>query len=195
MVFLLMFLRDFFLAWRKLVRRPGAALLAVVSLGLAIGFSTAAFSVVDAYYYRALPVKDPGRLADAMVRDREGRLDGINWAEFQAIQQQARTLDGIMVQNRQGPVVKLPDRDDFPITAGVSDNFFDVLGVQAAMGRVFHGNAGADGQVVLTDRYLENRVRRRRCNLRPHRVGTRGGADGHRSPAAGLLGNDARDCR
>jgi predicted permease len=148
-----MFLRDFFLAWRKLVRRPGAALLAVVSLGLAIGFSTAAFSVVDAYYFRSLPVKEPGRLAYALVRDREGRIDGLNWAEFQAIQQQARTLDGIMVQNRHGPVVKLPDRDDFPITAGVSDNFFDVLGVGAGMGRVFHAGSGADGEVVLTDRY------------------------------------------
>jgi predicted permease len=148
-----MLLRDFILAWRKLVRRPGAALLAIVSLALAIGFSTAAFSVVDAYYWRALPVKDPGRLAYAMVRDREGRMDGINWAEFETVQQQARTLDGIVVQNRQGPVVKLPGRDDFPITAGVSDNFFDVLGVQAAMGRVFHANTGADGQLVLTDRY------------------------------------------
>jgi predicted permease len=148
-----MFLRDFLLAWRKLVRRPGAAMLAVISLGLAIGFSTAAFSVMDAYYWRALPVKDPGRLAYAMVRGREGRLDGLNWAEFQAIQQQARTLDGIMVQNRHGPVVKLPDRDDFPITAGVSDNFFDLLGVPAAMGRVFHAGSGADGQLVLTDRY------------------------------------------
>ena len=148
-----MFLRDFVLAWRKLVRRPGAALLAIASLALAIGFSTAAFSVVDAWYWRALPVKDPGRLAYAMVRDREGRFDGLNWAELQAIQQQARTLDGITVQNRQGPVVKLPGRDDFPITAGVSDNFFDVLGVQAAMGRVFHAGSGADGQVVLTDRY------------------------------------------
>jgi hypothetical protein len=86
-----MFLRDFLLAWRKLVRRPGAALLAIISLALAIGFSTAAFSVVDAYYWRALPVKDPGRLAYAMVRDREGRMDGLNWAEFEAIQQQART--------------------------------------------------------------------------------------------------------
>jgi predicted permease len=148
-----MFLRDFLLAWRKLVRRPGAALLAIVSLALAIGFSTAAFSVVDAYYYRAMPVKDPGRLAYAMVRDREGRLDGLNWAEFQAIQQQARTLDGTVVQTREGPPVKLPDGYDFPITAGVSDNFFDVLGVQAAMGRVFHAGSGADGQLVLSDRY------------------------------------------
>jgi len=148
-----MFFRDFFLAWRKLVRRPGAAWLAIISLALAIGFSTAAFSVVDAYYYRALPVKDPSRLAYAMARNREGRIDDLNWAEFQAIQQQARTLDGIMVQNRKGPVVKLPGRDDFPTTAGVSDNFFDVLGVQAAMGRVFHAGSGADGQLVLPDRY------------------------------------------
>jgi predicted permease len=151
-----MFLRDFCLAWRKLLRRPGAALLAIISLALAIGFSTAAFSVVDAYYYRALPVRDPGRLAYAMVRDREGRLDGLNWAEFQAIQQQAHTLDGIMVQNRVGPVVKLPDRYDFPITAGVSDNFFDVLGVGAAIGRVFRAGSGTDGQLVLTDRYWKS---------------------------------------
>jgi hypothetical protein len=94
------------------------------------------------------------------VRDREGRMDGLNWAEFQAIQQQARTLDGIMVQNRQGPVVKLPGRDDFPITAGVSDNFFDVLGVQAAMGRVFHAGSGADGPVVFTDRYWKTALLR-----------------------------------
>jgi hypothetical protein len=73
---LLRFLRDFLLAWRKLVRRPGAALLAIVSLALAIGFSTAAFSVVDVYGWRALPVKEPGRLAYAMVRDREGPSTG-----------------------------------------------------------------------------------------------------------------------
>ena len=99
LIIVAMFLRDFLLAWRKLVRRPGAALLAVVSLALAIGFSTAAFSVLDAYYYRAMPVKDPGRLEEAWVRNHEGRIDDLNWAEFQAIQQQARTLDGIMVQN------------------------------------------------------------------------------------------------
>jgi predicted permease len=148
-----MFLRDLAISWRTLLRRPGAALLAIVSLALAIGFSTAAFSVVDAYYWRALPVQNPGRLAYAMARDREGRIDGINWAEFQAVAGQGGALAGIAVQDRQGPPVRLPDRLDFPITAGVSNNFFDVVGVQAAMGRVFHSNTSAEGQVVISGHY------------------------------------------
>ncbi|MBZ5724735.1 MAG: ABC transporter permease [Acidobacteriia bacterium] len=148
-----MFLRDWTLAWRKFVRRPGAAVLAVLSLALAIGFSTAAFSVVDAYYWRALPVKQPDRLAYAMVRDREGRFAEISWQEFESIQRETVTLAGIAVQDRQGPPVRLEDRLDFPITAGVSDNYFDVIGVAAALGQVFHGGGGADGQLVVTDRY------------------------------------------
>lgn len=148
-----MLLREFSWAWRKNLRRPGPAILAVISLTLAIGFSTAAFSVVDAYYWRDMPLAQPDRLANASVRDREGHYDGFTWPEFQAIQRQPGVIAGIVVQNRKGPVVKLPDRDDFPITAGVSDNFFDVLGVRAARGRVFHTGAGADGQVVITDRY------------------------------------------
>jgi predicted permease len=148
--------RDFSLAWRKVVRRPGAAVLAVLSLALAIGFSTAAFSVVDAYYWRAMPLAEPERLAHAGVRNREGRYDEFSWPEFQAIQQQTGVLAGMVVQDRVGPTVKLPDRDDFPITAGVSDNFFDVLGVQAALGQVFHANRGADGEVVLSDRYWKS---------------------------------------
>ena len=131
-----MFLRDWTLAWRKFVRRPGAAVLAVLSLALAIGFSTAAFSVVDAYYWRALPVKQPDRLAYAMVRDREGRFAEISWQEFESIQRETVTLAGIAVQDRQGPPVRLEDRLDFPITAGVSDNYFDVIGVAAALGQV-----------------------------------------------------------
>ena len=148
-----MFLRDLAISWRTLLRRPGAALLAIVSLSLAIGFSTAAFSVVDAYYWRSLPVEDPGRLAYAMARDSEGRISEINWAEFQAIAEQGEALAGIAVQDRRGPPVRLPDRLDFPISAGVSNNFFDVVGVQAAMGRVFHSKTAAEGQMVISDHY------------------------------------------
>jgi putative ABC transport system permease protein len=148
-----MFLRDLAISWRTLFRRPGATLLAIVSLALAIGFSTAAFSVVDAYYWRALPVKDPGQLAYAMARDREGRTDSINWEEFKAITGQGGAIAGIAVENRHGPPVRLPDRLDFPITAGVSNNYFDVLGVGAEMGRVFHAREDPDGQVVITDHY------------------------------------------
>ena len=144
-----MFLCELAISWRMLLRRPGATLLAIISLALAIGFSTAAFSVVDAYYWRGLPVKDPARLAYAAARDREGREGEINWAEYQAIAEQGGALAGIAVQDRAGPPVRLPDRLDFPITAGVSNNFFDVLGVPAAMGRLFHVKQDVKSQVVV----------------------------------------------
>jgi len=148
-----MVLRDLRLALRRLARRPGATLLAIACLGVAIGVCSAAFSIVDAYYWRALPLKDPARLAFAMVRDREGRIDQVNWPEYQAIAGQGGSLAGFAVQDRQGPTVKLADRDDHPITAGVSNNFFDVVGTDAAMGRVFHANGAAEGSVVISDHY------------------------------------------
>jgi len=51
-----------------------------------------------------------------------------------------RSFEGILAYNRRGPIVHLPDRDDHPISAGASANYFEVLGVGAAMGRVFHAS-------------------------------------------------------
>jgi hypothetical protein len=52
-------LRDLRMAVRALTRRKGVTTLAVLSLGLAIGFCTAGFSRVDAYAWRDLPVREP----------------------------------------------------------------------------------------------------------------------------------------
>jgi hypothetical protein len=54
--------RDLRLAVRTLLRKPGVTALAIASLGLAIGFSTAAFSVLDAYSLRDLAVHEPDLL-------------------------------------------------------------------------------------------------------------------------------------
>ena len=58
--------RDLRLAVRTLLRRPGVTALAVASLGLAIGFSTAAFSILDAFSLRELAVQDPMRSSGPM---------------------------------------------------------------------------------------------------------------------------------
>jgi predicted permease len=134
-------------------RKPGAAALAVASLALAIGFSTAAFSVLDAYSLRDLPVADPGGLVWVYANTREHRPDILSWPEYLLIAGRARSFTGVLAQDRRGPRVRLADRDDFPITAGVSDNFFDVAGVGTALGRVFHTGNGQDGTVVLSYRY------------------------------------------
>jgi predicted permease len=146
-------LRDLRMAVRALARKPGVTALAVASLGLAIGFSTAAFSILDAWSLRDLPVRKPRSLAWIYALTREQRPDDLSWVEYEALASRAHSFTAILAQDRRGPRVKLPDRDDFPITAGVSDNYFDLLGVTAVMGDVFHAGQGRDQTVVLSHRY------------------------------------------
>src|SRR5215469_9061262 len=108
-------LRDLRLAFRTLFRRPGVTALAVVSLGLAIGFSTAAFSILDAYALRDLPVTDPNRLVALLALTREKRGDGFSWIEYQALASQLHSLSGIAVEDRESPTVQLPGSVDRPI--------------------------------------------------------------------------------
>jgi predicted permease len=147
------FRREIRAAIRVLARKPGVTALAVASLALAIGFSTAAFSVLDAFALRDLPVAEPQRLVRIYVTGREQRIGILSWIEYQAVTSRSHLLAGAASESRRGPKVRLPDRDDFPITANVSDNYFDLLGVKAAMGDVFHTGLGQDGTVVLSNRY------------------------------------------
>ena len=148
-------LRDLRLAFRTLFRRPGVTALAVLSLGLAIGFSSAAFSILDAYALRDLPVSDPGRLVSLSAETREKRGDGLSWIEFQALSSQVHAFTGIAVEDRENAPVQLPDRIDRPIIGFVSDNYFDVLGVTAAMGDVFHDGKGQPATAVITRHYWQ----------------------------------------
>jgi len=146
-------LRDLRMALRALTRRKGVTALAILSLGLAIGFCTAGFSLVDAFAWRDLPVREPRRLTRVNVRDREQRLEVLSWIEYQALASRPRFWEGLVAECRMGPKVRLADRDDFPITAGVSENYFDLLGVKPALGEIFHAGTGRDGAVVLSNHY------------------------------------------
>lgn len=127
-------LRDLRMAVRALSRRPGVTALAVLSLGLATGFCTVGFSLLDALELRDLPVREPARMEWLFARDREQRVDSLTWIEYQALARRTGTWESALAECRMGPKVRLADRDDFPITAGVSENYFDLLGVKAAAG-------------------------------------------------------------
>jgi hypothetical protein len=88
-----------------------------------------------------------------LVRDREQRVEILSCNEYQALAAHPRDWEALIAECRMGPKVRLADHDDYPITAGVSENYFDVLGVKPAMGEVFHAGTGRDGMVVLSDHY------------------------------------------
>jgi putative ABC transport system permease protein len=116
---------------RILWRSPAFALVAVLSLALGIGANTAIFSIVNSLLLRSLPVRAPEQLVI---------LEGGSWTN--PIWEQIRDHHAGMFA---GTAAWGEDRFDLA-NGGVSDTvdglwtsggFFDVLGVQAILGRTF----------------------------------------------------------
>ena len=74
-------LSDVRYALKWLLRSPGFASVAVLSLAVGIGFNTALFSIVDALLFRPLPIADPGRIVDVYTRGGDGDTYGRLHAE------------------------------------------------------------------------------------------------------------------
>ncbi len=145
---------------RSLRRDKGFAFTAILTLALGIGVNTAIFSVVNALLLSPLHVQDESRLREIAYQQKGNSWQpGLSFAELQDLRNQAKnvfsgvaadqfSLDGLSMQGSK------PDR---VFTAYVTGNYFDVLGVPAAMGRVFHApegeTAGADPVVMLSYAY------------------------------------------
>lgn len=159
---------DLRAAVRSLRSSKSVTVAALVVLTLAIGASTALFSVVDAVALRGLPFDDDDRLVAVGERQRQARqatgdtrdpdaLSAVapqNYADWAAQQQvfeaMAAIASGWLTFHRPGiePESLVPQY----VTAG----FFNVLRVQPAIGRAFTRDnevAGRDRVVVLSDAF------------------------------------------
>ena len=91
-----MFGQDLRYAIRTLVKRPGFAALAVLTLALGIGANTAIFSVVNAVLLRPLPYPEPERLAKTVGRDLgSGELGNLSPADFMDLRDQNRSFESM----------------------------------------------------------------------------------------------------
>jgi putative ABC transport system permease protein len=140
--------QDVRYALRTLRRNPGFALLAILTLALGIGATTAIFSVVDAVVFRALPFKDSDRLvmvyetnlAKGIDKDPPSPPNFLDWqsaappsvADMMAWQDHAVTLTGVA-------------RPEVLSGVGVTANFFSLLGTNLQLGRGFQKGEDAPG--------------------------------------------------
>jgi predicted permease len=144
------FLQDVRYGVRQLGRSSGFTAVAVITLALGIGANTAIFSVVDGVLLRSLPYAAPDQLVSAAQFT-------VPRGFFVAVRERSRTMDiaaysydaGINLSGR-GEAVRL-------LRGKVSVSLFELLGVNAALGRVFRRNEERDEVVILSHALWEQR--------------------------------------
>ena len=142
--------QDLTLARRRLRQSPGFALVAVATLTIGIGATTAIFSVVDAVLLRPLAYADAGRLVAVFAHEtrRDGRRSPTSPADFLEWKKASASLERLTAAHPWSPVLTgRGDAEELPGLKATPD-LFGLLGVAPALGRVFHG-PDDEHQVVL----------------------------------------------
>jgi len=129
--------QDIHYALRGARKSPGFATVAILSLALGVGATTAVFSVLNAVALRPLPVADPERLVIL-----EPKLKGAGFALFNPLFEELRrsqqSLAGMFAVSDE-PYLKAAFGRAAPIYVRgslVSGNYFQVLGLSPALGRL-----------------------------------------------------------
>ena len=132
---------DLRLAVRGLLRSPLFASVAILSLALGIGANTAIFTLIDQILLRKLPVKNPDEL---VMLHQEGPTTAATWASgctripmYQEFQKRAEPFSEVIARRLIATSVSVDNQTERLDAEMVSGNYFTMLGVTPAVGRVF----------------------------------------------------------
>ena len=156
--------RDARFGLRMLVKNPGFTAVAVLTLALGIGANAALFSVIDSVVFRTLPVARPAELVDvgSSATKQSPGGPGVSWPGYVEYRDlSASPFSGLAAYtDRVQVTLAQEDTAGRPSTAAaVTGNYFDLLGVRAARGRLIEpgdDTAGGSDAVVLGYRYWES---------------------------------------
>ena len=146
-------IQDLRYAVRMLAKSPGLTVVASLTLALAIGANSAIFSLVDALFLRPLPVHEPERLVRVYSETDKHRYDRLSHPDFVDYQEQASSFAGLIASGRRGGLLKVGDVAEALMIEVVSDNYFEVLGVEPSVGRSWTPNGdsrSADEGVIIS---------------------------------------------
>jgi len=154
-------MNDARLAARSLRRSPGFLAVALVTMAIGIGVSTALFSVVDGVLLRPLPYPHAERLVALYTTNsaRHQTTGAVSYADFADWRAQSRSFDAMAAYHASGAVLGGPEPQHVP-AARVSAGFFDVFAVVLARGRAFSSEADgrAEKVAVVTHAFWQRRM-------------------------------------
>jgi predicted permease len=152
-------LKDIGYALRGLRRNPGFSLVAVLSLGIAIGFNTAIFAVVDRFLLRPLPVEAPDRLVEIYTDSTDGdRYATSSVPDYLDVVARNEVFEGVAGYSPMFAAVNAGDRARLQLGEVVTGTYFTVLGLEPALGRALQPDddiIGAPRVVVLSYAYWQ----------------------------------------
>jgi predicted permease len=156
------FWQDLRYAFRALSKSPWFAALAIVTLALGIAVNTSIFSIVDGFLLRPMPVPHPEQLAVlSLLQAGSKDLQNFSYPDFLDLRDQPTSFSDVIAYRVTLGGLTADNRGDHCVATRVTGNYFSMLGVQPALGRLIlptEGQTpGADPVLVLGYSYWQKR--------------------------------------
>ena len=177
-------MKDLKYAARGVLKRPTFTAIAIVTLGLGIGASTAIFSVVNSVMLRRLPYPNADRIVAIEEISRDGgqrQVTGPNFLDWRAQNTVFEHLAAIKMLNAN---LNLADQAERIDVAQTSADFFDVFGVRPRLGRLFISGDEQAGHAPVA--VLSDVLWRRKFAADPSVVGQQVNLDGKSYTVVGI---------
>lgn len=165
------FLQDLRFGVRTLIKGPGFAAVAVISLALGIGAVTTVYTMVSAVFINALPFDEADRLVSfKTVRPSRGDSHfSVSYADFRDWQEQSRMFEHIAVHRGDSLNLSGPEGPENISCGRISASFFPMLRIKPQLGRFFlpeETRVGGNAVVILS-----HGLWKRRYSSKPDIVG------------------------
>jgi predicted permease len=148
--------QDVALALRQMIAAPGVTALAIATLAIGIGATTAIFSAVYSVVLRPLPVPHPDRLVVVGESPRESRVGNVSIGSFVDMAAEQTVFDAVAAAVVESVTMSRETGAERVLAGRVSAAFFEVFEQAPAHGRVFRpeeDRPGRNNVAVLSHRF------------------------------------------
>jgi putative ABC transport system permease protein len=125
---------------RNLIKRPGFTLIAVLTLALGIGATTAIFSAINPILLEPLPYPSANRIMTIWYAGADGSRVEQTFGTYRELAHRSQSFDAIAVMKPWQPHMTSLNEPERLVGQRVSASYFRVLGVRPALGRDFDSN-------------------------------------------------------
>ncbi len=147
-------LQDIRYGFRMLAKAPTFSVIAILTLALGIGANTAIFSVVNGVLLNPLPFHDPHQLVSVFEEIPNFKNGSISYPNFIDWRRMNRTFETLAVYRSVGFTLSGNGEPERLHGEMISNGFFELLGVNPALGRTFspdEDRLGANPTVMITE--------------------------------------------